>query len=602
MGRAQIIFLGLCFFALSLRAEQFGNVDVFLAPNPAHLYTTLDTTDYHVFPVELKNNGLQPAHIILQLNVRNSLNYYSGPISFVQARQSVLLAPGSSRLLTLAVPPLQDTSERTSMTSNYLLTVFINGKAKTYNLGPHGREQSYVHHRGSILMSNSLPQSAFNMIFLYGTYKDQVSLLKMDFPPRQWPGNAEFYFGKKIIFCSSTDEFSDELRLLLQKWVFAGGILVTCLPPDLSWAEKYPHLNKGWDIQPCGWGAEIICQPFNQEHMDKINAFLEQKKTSEFSSFGSSGLADAGVELNPFWQHLEQEVFPAVQEQPFQAGNLLSNFQRYLSLPVPEINIRALLFIMLLFVIVIGPINYYYFHRRKQKLLMLLSTPLLSLVFCLLVVLFINFSEGWEATAQSAAITLLDQNHGLATTKAICGIYSPTTIRDDFQFTAQDRLVFSNIKNLQLLDKPGQVFSPSLVRPRIPVYYAVSRTENRQERLNLREVPEGLEVINGLGGPLDQLVVHWPGNLCYLSTTPIAPGEKIILTRKIRCADKPFSPNELAAAAVPILQQPINDNSLQRLSDHLPAGYYAATVAEPLFFTSGHKIRQNSHKQLIIGF
>lgn len=603
MGRVQIMLFVLGFMALSLRAEQFGTVDVFLAPNPDGLYSSLTAADYHVFTFELKNRGLHPAHLVLQLEVSNRSSYFRAQETSLHARQSVLLAPGSSQMLTLAVPSLLNNSDATSLTSDYALTVIVDGKAEEYNLGLHDREQSYIHDSDSVLLSNSLPQSELEVILSSGSYKDRLRLLKLDVPPRQWPRSPEFYFGKRIIFCSSTDDFPDDLRLLLQKWVFAGGILATCLPPDPSRSDKYPQLPDGWDIQPSGWGADVVCQPFNQEQMDKIAAFLKENNWSDLATSGGWAAA-AGIELHPFWQNFEQSILPDSQKQPFQASNLLSQHQDYLSLPVPELNTRALLIIMMLFVIIIGPLNYYYFHRRRQKLRLLLSTPLLSFLFCLLVILFINFTEGWKATAQSVAITILDQNRGLATTKALCGIYSSTTLRNAFQFTAPDQLVFTNVKNLQRLDAPGQVYSASLVRPRIPVYYAVSRTESRQERLTCREVPEGLEVINGLGGPLEQLAVHWSENMCYFSTTSIAPGEKTILTRKIpyKGLSQTFSPQELAASAVPVLQNAASADSLQQLFDRLPVGYYAATAAEPLFFTPGHKLKQYSHKQLIVGF
>ncbi len=599
MTAAQKFFLLVFLSASVLFATQFGTVSIDLLPGTL---SQISLEDYHCFSFQIRNQGLQPADISLVLDVLVSRYYHGSAIGTIQASKSTVLTPGASRTLSLNAAALQFLAPKISSSSDfysyYELTVTVDGKAYHYGL-EELRTASNADAKNLALLTNSLPAEIFSEIFAIGSFYHD--LLMVNFPEsiQHWPDNPQFYSGKRVIICSSEDNFPPAVRQLLREWVFAGGTLITCLPPEQSWAENYSHLPDGVEISNYGWGTEIFCQPFTREQQNKIAEYRKNKPSP------SIGIKKIPIpEISSVWQTLNQKVLLYSHRQPFSAKALLSNANQYLSLPVPEVKTASLFFIMLVFIIVIGPVNYYIFQRKKKKLWLLLSTPILSAVFCLIIILFITFSEGWSATGQYVAITLLDQNNNLANTKAVCGIYSSIILRQPFRFTDQDCLVFNNIEKYHLLDEPGQVFSSSFVRSRIPVYYTVNRTENRQEKLRFKAVPEGLEVSNGLGGRLEHLVVRWSENTIYKNLSPIDPGAKVILTTALNntLKQKSSSPQEISSLCEQILRKKISLGDLQTLTSYLPVGYYSATTSEPLFYSPGRSISSYSNKQLIIGF
>jgi len=596
MTASQKIFLCICYSATALFATQFGTISIDLLPGTL---SQISFEDYHCFSFQICNQGLQAANISLQLNMHRSGLYNQHIGSRFQATKSIILAPGDSRTLSLNAPSSHlDISDLYGLSCYYELMVLIDSKA--YSYAPEGqRITSNVHPKNIALLTNSLSAEIFSKIFDISSCYDDMLVVEFSESIQHWPSNPQFYSGKRVIFCSSEDNFPSAVRQSLREWVFSGGTLITCLPPEQSWAENYSHLPDGVEISNYGWGTEIFCQPFTQEQQQKI-AKYPTTKLSSLMEIKENSIP----EIPSVWNIINQEALLFSQKQPFSAKVLLSNANQYLSLPIPEVKTDSLFFIMLVFIIVIGPVNYYFFQRKKKKLWLLLSTPILSGLFCLIIILFITFGEGWLATGQYIGLTLLDQNHNLANTKALCGIYSAINLQKPFHFTAPDCLVFNNIEKYQLLDEPGQVFASSLVRSRIPVYYTVNRTETRQEKLRFQEVPEGLEVSNGLGGPLEHLAVRWSENTVYTNLSPINPGVKAILTKQVNTTlkKKTFSRQEISSLCGQILREEISAKNLLNLISFLPVGYYVVSTSEPLFYSPGRSISAYTNRQLIIGF
>ena len=119
-------------------------------------------------------------------------------------------------------------------------------------------------------------------------------------------------------------------------------------------------------------------------------------------------------------------------------------------------------------------------------------------------------------------------NRGVAATKAWNVLYAPMRPKDGLRFSAGDCLAFPRGMGECTLDlNEGQHYSPSLVQPRVPLIYAVSRAEPRKERLRVIRNADGtLSVVNGLSGNLSALALVDADGRLHVSGAPVAAGAR----------------------------------------------------------------------------
>ncbi len=89
-----------------------------------------------------------------------------------------------------------------------------------------------------------------------------------------------------------------------------------------------------------------------------------------------------------------------------------------------EVPTRAFFFVILLFAILVGPLNHMFARRRKQPMLMLVTVPAIGVVATGLLVLFGLFSEGLGTKGVGRSITLLDQRTHTAVAVANRTLYA----------------------------------------------------------------------------------------------------------------------------------------------------------------------------------
>ena len=77
------------------------------------------------------------------------------------------------------------------------------------------------------------------------------------------------------------------------------------------------------------------------------------------------------------------------------------------SLGIP---VRGLYFLMLLFALVIGPVNLIVLSRKNRRIWLLWTTPVISLVTCLAVFAYATFAEGWKRQIRTEGLTILDES------------------------------------------------------------------------------------------------------------------------------------------------------------------------------------------------
>ena len=64
---------------------------------------------------------------------------------------------------------------------------------------------------------------------------------------------------------------------------------------------------------------------------------------------------------------------------------------------------------MILFVVLIGPINFYWLTQTRRRIWLLWTVPVFSLITCAILFGYMLVSEGWPATTEAASVTVLDE-------------------------------------------------------------------------------------------------------------------------------------------------------------------------------------------------
>src|SRR5215510_464343 len=189
--------------------------------------------------------------------------------------------------------------------------------------------------------------------------------------------------------------------------------------------------------------------------------------------------------------------------------------------PVVErigILVRGLFVLMLMFVVVIGPINLIWLARRRKKIWMLWTVPAIALVTCLAVTGFALLSEGVSATSRAEAFTILDERSHRASTIGWIAFYAPITPSEGLHFSYDTELTPVTPQTWGYFGRGGggggrtidlsndQHLDSGWVTARAPAYFKFRKGETRRERLTIRQEGDGaISVVNGLGADVREL-------------------------------------------------------------------------------------------------
>jgi hypothetical protein len=155
----------------------------------------------------------------------------------------------------------------------------------------------------------------------------------------------------------------------------------------------------------------------------------------------------------------------------------------------------------------------------------------------LIVAGFSLFGEGWNATARTEALTILDENEHRATTIGWTGFYSPITPSEGLHFGYDTELIpqIPNSWNYRgrlperTIDWTNdQHLESGWVSARVPAFFKLRKSEARRERLNIRQAGNETILVNGLGAEIAQVWWADASGKIY-STTNIAAGEQASL-------------------------------------------------------------------------
>lgn len=254
-------------------------------------------------------------------------------------------------------------------------------------------------------------------------------------------------------------------------------------------------------------------------------------------------------------------------------------------LPIPgfgDVRARSYVTILLLFSLVIGPVNYWFLRRIRQPVLLVLTAPLISGIFVVLLAGYVVAGEGFAVRGRAVTVTMLDQARGQASTRGSASLYAAGMAPSAGLRFPRNAAVFpigvdgtgSRVHQfLNLTD--AQHFPSGLMATRSPTNIEQIDFRTARERLRFERDAGGTTVVNGLGAAVTALFYR-EGGTTYTLRGPLPAGGKATVTAA--------SPRAFAA----VLPQGLPmTKKITTLFENQPAGSYLAVLERSPFWDAG---------------
>lgn len=272
-----------------------------------------------------------------------------------------------------------------------------------------------------------------------------------------------------------------------------------------------------------------------------------------------------------------------------------------------RIPVRGIVFIMLAFILIVGPVNIFFCARANRRTAMLWTIPLISFVTCAIVFGYSLVSEGITPSLRTEAVTVLDQAAHRATTLARQAFYTPLTPGDGLRYSHEtevtplvdvNRYNGGNSREMEL--SQSQHLTRGWITARVPAHFALRKSETSRLRITMQKLPDGrVTVVNGLGADIQTLWLRDDKGRLFKGET-LKAGQNVLLTSDALVgtsgAVNTFSglyQGSWVAAHDALTGAP---------ASHLRPGSYLAVLAEAPFIENGlGKGGKSRSRQTIIG-
>lgn len=391
-------------------------------------------------------------------------------------------------------------------------------------------------------------------------------------PPSGWSPNWLGYSRYDGIVLSGADMLSlpPAVAAAIQSYVECGGVLLVLG----EW-----QMPETWRLRPePGLAIPTYEMGFGQCKL------LSESKSINATSLEFAEIKEAWIASRTPWE--------STRLHDPRGANMLFPVVDNLSIPI-----RGLLLMMLLFVILIGPVNLTLLSRKRKKLWLLWTVPAISLVTCIAVSAYSVFKEGLTGSSRTEVLTVLDEESHRAATIGMIAYYSPLTpggglhFSTDTELTAQTGSLYYYRSGsggpLRSIDwTQDQHLVSGWISARIPSHFLVRRTEMRRERLGVRRQADGsLEITNGLGANIKELSLL-DNDRRFFHSTGIPAGASLRLNRAPDPAGAVSAPHHLRRMFASDWPS-INNNMVSNATSVLKPGSYLASLDGAPFIEEG---------------
>ncbi len=201
--------------------------------------------------------------------------------------------------------------------------------------------------------------------------------------------------------------------------------------------------------------------------------------------------------------------------------------------------LRALMVLLLVFALVMGPVNFLYVRRSKKPLLLLATVPGIALVTSLGLLAYGILAEGLDVKVMTKSWSLIDQRTQLATSAEVRNLFAGSSPGEGLRpetgtaVVPEDRFWFGSWRDESLFTcdyTDGRLLGGTYVPVRRPVGQLVLSDRASRLRLEARRLGDQIEVTNALGATIEEIVLRTPdGEYHYLQDT-VAEGAAESLT------------------------------------------------------------------------
>lgn len=210
-------------------------------------------------------------------------------------------------------------------------------------------------------------------------------------------------------------------------------------------------------------------------------------------------------------------------------------------------------FLITLFVLGIGPLNYWWLKRKKRLPLLLATVPAAATLVTLLLLVYGVLADGVGVRARVRSLTMLDQGAGEASTWARTTYYAGMNPRGGLTLPSDtgiypilsewsiSRYGDGSSARRELRWNDGQRLVSGWLPSRTSTQYLTVSARPSTKRLDLRATDEGLRVVNRLGATVTHLVVqdhdgklYWGENLQPDQGVVVQPADPLKISGRLR--------------------------------------------------------------------
>lgn len=211
----------------------------------------------------------------------------------------------------------------------------------------------------------------------------------------------------------------------------------------------------------------------------------------------------------------------------------------HLGTDLEELPVRTLTVFLMLFAVLIGPVNFILVRRSGRPTLLLLTVPLIALVASLALVLYAVLAQGLGVRSTSHSWTVLDQRAALASVRELRDVFAGTSpgpgLRPGPRTSVVLPLPVQNSEqqrgNLEVEQQGGQLLAGDFLRVRVSQTTHVYSERPTRARLDVRREEQEVWVENGLGVRAHDLFVRTGPDELWVLREPLAAGARVRLTR-----------------------------------------------------------------------
>lgn len=208
----------------------------------------------------------------------------------------------------------------------------------------------------------------------------------------------------------------------------------------------------------------------------------------------------------------------------------------YTAIPDIHVPVRPLTLLLVLFAILVGPVNLILVRRAKKPALLLLTIPAIALVFSVGLVVYGAVAQGLDVRATSSSVGVLDQraHHGSAHERrhVFAGLAAGPGIRPGpgsvVERPQMDVYDYRDRKEFRTEIGEERTLSGSWLPVRTPTRFAVTTDRPARGRVEIERVAEGWRATNGLEGDVRQLVFRDADGDLHAFPSPIVAGRSAI--------------------------------------------------------------------------